>query len=176
MTADSGTSGATYSAAVDLPEIQEVTMDFEEGDVRELRAEGTVVQRSVAAGSTVLTIRFAGFNLTAIKDLWGHTLVQTGTTPNEIGTLTGKPNASKPHFKLQVLAINNDGGSTRLTLYKVQMDGEAPSLGLQDGEWAEIEATATAYWTTATTVVNSVAQALKWEMQFHETALANAAA
>lgn len=169
---DSGTTGPTYATLKDLAAAAEFTIEFENGDERTLRGDGGVAQRSVAVGARTLTVRAGGIQPQAIADLYGHTLVQSGTTPNIKNTLTGKSNATRPWVKIEVQSLNNDQGDTHLVVYRCKADGEAPTLSLSDNEWGTLEMTFTVQDTLSTKVVNSVAQNLNWELVQNETAVA----
>jgi len=176
LTADSGTSGPTYSAAVDMDGSLELTLQFPAGDTRELRGDGAVKQRSVAAGAVTFQGRIGGVQLAVLNALFGHVVVASGTTPNARNRLTYLTAPTKPYFKLQGMALNNDGGSTRITIYKAQLDNNFVEISLNDGDFATATLTGTAYPTTSTTVVNAVARNLVFDIDQDETALANAAA
>lgn len=150
QTADTGNAGPTFGALKDLAAAAEMTMTFEQGDTRELRGDGGVIQSSTAKGSTKFTLRVGGIQPTAIADLFGLYTWQQGSSPNLKRVLRARDGASRPYFKLEGQSINNDQGDSHLIAWKCQVDGEAPELTLQDGEWASLEITGTAYFTTST--------------------------
>lgn len=161
LTADTGNAGPTYGSVQDLAAAAEMTLTFEEGDTRELRGDGGVVQSSTARGATKGTLRVGGIQPAVVAALYGHHYWQQGTTPNIKRVLRAKPNASRPYFKAEGQSINNDVGDTHLIFYKCQVDAEAPELTLQDGEWATVEIPLTLIETTATDgqTVTAAAQA-----------------
>jgi hypothetical protein len=160
LATDAGNAGPTFATLKDLAAAAEMTLTFEQGDTRELRGDGGVVQSSTAKGSTKFTLRAGGIQPIALADMFGLYTWQQGSSPNLKRVLRSRDGASRPFFKLEGQSINNDQGDTHLVAYKCQVDGEAAEISLQDGEWGGLEITGTAYFTASTdgqTVTTSAA-------------------
>lgn len=172
QTADTGTSGPTWSALVDMPAAAEMSVTFEQGDERTLEGDGGIVQTNTAKGVVRGTLRLGGITPQIVADLFGHVLVQSGTTPNIKNTLTYKDAVSRPFFKVEGRALNNEQGDTHVLVYKAQVDKVFPDVALTQGDWTALEIPIICYLTTSTKVVNAVAQNMLIEIIQNETAAA----
>jgi len=103
-----------------------------------------------------------GIPLEAYALMTGRTVVTTGTTPNQVDTLTGSAQEAYPYFKVYGQAIDEASGDFHCKLYKCKltsgMKGQLANgdfwqsgvsgLGMDDGtngvwDWVQNETTTT---------------------------------
>lgn len=167
---DTGTSGPTYDTAIDFRAAQEVSFEPEEGDRVDAEGDDTIVASSLTAGAMRGTLRGSGWPYAALVMLYALEAVSAGSTPNQTVTYYEIQGASKPHWRLRGLAVAKQGGALEVGFLKAQADGDLPPFALTNGEFGTTEVPFTAYWTTSTTSINSVARNLRVYQKRWETA------
>jgi hypothetical protein len=114
----SGPSGS----AIDLPVAQ--TLSFSETEeFQELRGDDAV-QASRGSGPTVeWSLDSGGISLEAYATAAGGAVVVSGVSPNLVKTYTKKTTDSRPYFKIEGQAINDNGGDFHGVIYRAKADG-----------------------------------------------------
>lgn len=150
ITADTGSAGTTTGAAVDLYGIKNITLNFEAGQTQEQRGDNTVLSRAVERGALTGSFTVAGRDLGMLSALFGGTLKNSGTGPNQTDEYVEAETPSQPFVDLKVLVPTNDGGEMLIHLYKIQVNGDQPALQAADNAFMDTEIAFTAYYTDAT--------------------------
>lgn len=112
----------TYGTFVDLPAAQTLswntTEDYEQvrGDdiVQGEHGNGRLVEWELAAG---------GIGLDAVAVIMGGTVTSSGTTPAVIKTLATTGTTAAPYFRIDGMAINDNGGDTKVVIYHAKATG-----------------------------------------------------
>lgn len=105
---------------VDLPVAQ--TLSFSEAEeFQELRGDDRVVAVHGQGPMVEWELEAGGISLEAWKVLTGGTLTETGTTPNEVKSLTKKVTDARPYFRIEGQAINDVYGDTHVVIHKCKV-------------------------------------------------------
>jgi hypothetical protein len=138
-----------YSAGVpgtlkDIPGIRRVEMDAQIEET-EHRGDNRILAVAASINSFDLTLEIGQLNLDAIAALSGGTVATTGTTPDQIRTLTRKSTdvIADYQIKAKTTSKTSDGGAFWLTFPRCQWVG-GPSYALADNEFPVMEITARA--------------------------------
>lgn len=112
----------TTGSPQDLPASQ--TLSFSETEeFTELRGDD-VVQASRGSGPTIeWSLESGGISLPAYAVIAGGTVSLTGVTPNEKLTYTKLSTDSRPYFRIEGQAINDNGGDFHGIIYRAKADG-----------------------------------------------------
>jgi hypothetical protein len=112
-----GADGSTPGSSVDLPSAQ--TFSFAEAADNEV-LRGDDVQK--ASHETNLHVEWSleagGISLEAYVIMAGGTVTSTGVTPNVVKTYTKLATQTRPYFKVEGQAINDNGGDMHGLVYK----------------------------------------------------------
>lgn len=120
------------STIIDIPIM---TLGFSERIVSsELVADDALAAVAAHVQAVEWSISAGGLPLAAYALVTGRTIAETGSTPNELRTLTGSAGDKMPYFKLygQSLAEEDDG--MEIVIYKCKITDNAP-----DGEFTANE-------------------------------------
>jgi hypothetical protein len=124
-------SSGTVGSAIDLPNSR--TFSFEENeDFEELRGDDKVVATRGQGPTVAWELESGGISLEAYAAMSGADVVESGTTPNQIKTLTKLSTQSRPRFKVRGQAISESGGDFHVVLYNCKAT-ESLSGELSDG-------------------------------------------
>ncbi len=152
VTADTGTSGPTYSATnIDIRGVTEIGFEPEEGDQVDAEGDDEILASETTAGAIRGTIRTTGIPYTAYAAIYNLTVAVTGTTPSEITSYTKPEVPNRPFFGLHGMSLAKGGGAVLVDMKKVKADGELPPFALTNGEFGTTEIPFTAYKTDSTT-------------------------
>lgn len=114
--------GVTAGTPVDLPASRQLSFSETE-EFQELRGDDRV-QASRGGGPVVeWDLESGGISLEAYAVMAGGTIVTTGTTPNVKKTYTKLVTDSRPYFKVEGQAINDNGGDFHGIIYRAKADG-----------------------------------------------------
>jgi hypothetical protein len=121
------------AAQVDLP-VSRVMQIKERLRTGELSGDGTL--QAVASHSEAVewSLEAGGISLLAYAKLSGRTAVVSGTTPNEVTTLTFSGAERFPYMKIYGRSLDDDTGDTHVLLYKAKVIGGIEG-SLQDGQF-----------------------------------------
>lgn len=118
------TAAATVlGTGVDSPNARSIT--FTEGeDFEELRGDDTVVAIHGKGPNVTWESESGGIALTSYKTMAGGLITTTGVTPNQVSTYTKRTTDTRPYFKAEGQAINDNGGDFHVVLYRCKADGD----------------------------------------------------
>lgn len=113
----------TLGTPVDLPNSRTLsfteTEDFESlrGDDKDVttRGKGATVEWELEGG---------GISFEAVAVMYGNTIATTGTTPNQIKTMTKLVTTARPWFKIEGQSISDSGGDFHCIIWKCRATGE----------------------------------------------------
>lgn len=123
--------GETPGTGIDLPNSR--TMQFAEAEAfTDLRGDDTLVATHGGGPEVNWTIDGGGVSLEIVKAVYGGTIVSSGTTPDQIKTLTKLADEARPYFLAVGQAISDSGGDFQICLYKCKATGDL-ALSLTEG-------------------------------------------
>jgi hypothetical protein len=135
LTADVAGGSATYGTSLDVPGIKSVTIT---GDVetKQLRGDNTLLDSDSVITGISVSIEYAKLSLDVIALLFGATVVDSGTTPNQLATLDLSGTIKPRPFRLEAISASADpvAGAVRFTLHKVIVSS-FPELGLAEEDY-----------------------------------------
>lgn len=117
---DDGT--ASVGGAVDLPASR--TLSFSETEeFQELRGDDRVIASRGGGPMIEWDLEAGGISLEAYAIMAGGTIVTSGITPNVIKRYRKLVTDSRPYFKIEGQAINDNGGDFHGIIYRAKADG-----------------------------------------------------
>lgn len=150
MTADVS-SAPTYDTAIDVPKIGELTAEIQ---LKTATLEGDAEVSHVYSKATHVTgsIRFRSLPLDAFQVMTGASLTASGTTPNQIQTLSLGNGAKGSYFKIVGRSAEAEGldataTGLKVTIWKAKLTG-AVRYSLT-GEYVNMESSYTAVRTNS---------------------------
>lgn len=123
VTPYSDTAATTLGTSVDLPNGRTLTFSEAE-DFEELRGDDKVVTTRGKGAQVDWELEGGGISYEAVKVMYGGTIAETGTTPNQKKTFTKLVTDARPYFKIEGQAISDSGGDVHVILYKCRSTGE----------------------------------------------------
>lgn len=113
-------SAGVLGTPVDLPVAQ--TFSFSEAEeFDELRGDDRLVAIHGKGPTVDFDIEAGGISIDAWKVLTGGTVAESGSTPNQIKSLTKNVADSRPYFQVEGQSINDTGGDTHVLVYKCKL-------------------------------------------------------
>lgn len=144
ITADPSGGTTTLSTSVDVPGIKTVTIG---GDITtsELRGDNTRLDYSAVLSGVSVDFEYAKLSLDALAVLLGPTVADSGTTPNQISTLSVTNSSTLNYFQFQALAAGADtvGGDVMITIYKAILS-DFPEMGFEEEDYKTFKTAAQA--------------------------------
>lgn len=116
------TTGA-YGTMIDLPVAQTLTWTDSE-DFTELRGDDRVVATRGSGPTVGFNLEHGGISLAAYAAMSGGSVVETGVSPNIVRTYSKTTSNSRPYFRIDGQAINDNGGDTKGILYMCKLTGD----------------------------------------------------
>jgi hypothetical protein len=116
---DDGTT--TSGPGLDLPNSQTFTFSETE-EYQELRGDDKVVATRGSGPTVEWELSAGGISLEAYVVLAGGTLTTTGVSPNVIKRYVKKETDSRPYFRAEGQAINDNGGDFHCVVYRCKAD------------------------------------------------------
>lgn len=125
-------AATAYGTPVDLPNAR--TLAFTENEeATELRGDDRVVASHGSGPAVEWELESGGISFEAFKILSGATITESGTTPNQIKSMTKLVTQDRPYFKIEGQAISDSGGDFHMVIWKAKATGElGGSLGDQE--------------------------------------------
>ena len=116
-------TGETAGSPIDFPNSR--TFSFSETeDFEELRGDDGVVAVRGMGASADWELEGGGISFEAVRGMYGGTIIETGTTPNQIKTFRKADTDSRPYFQVEGQAISDSGGDFHVLLYRCRATGE----------------------------------------------------
>lgn len=144
ITADPSGGTTTLATSIDVPGIKTVTIG---GDVNtaELRGDNTRLDYSATLAGVSLEFEYAKLSLDALAAMMGSTVADTGTTPNQIATMSVTNTTLFNYFQFQAVAVGADtiGGDVLITIYKAVLS-DFPELGFEEEDYKTFKVAAQA--------------------------------
>lgn len=113
----------TYGTMVDLPVSQTLTWTDSE-EFTELRGDDRVVATRGSGPTLGFNLEAGGISLAAYAVMSGGSVIETGVSPNLVRTYTKTTSQSRPYFRIDGQAINDNGGDTKAVLYMCKLTGD----------------------------------------------------
>lgn len=146
-----------YSAGVpgtakDMPGIRRVEMDSQVEET-EHRGDNQILAVAASFNSVDLTVELGQMNLDALAALSGGLVATSGSTPDQIRTLTRKTTDVLADYQIKAKTLSKtvNGGQTWTTFPRCQWVG-GPSYAMEDNEFPVIEVTCRAVPATDNTL------------------------
>ncbi len=137
----------TPGTAVDLPNAQ--TLSFSEtSDSEELRGDDGLVAVHELGAAVDWELEAGGISFEAVKALYGGTITETGTTPNQKKTYAKLDTDIRPYAEIEGQVISDSGGDLHCIIYKAKATGEL-SGEFADGQFFITGASGRGIGTTA---------------------------
>jgi hypothetical protein len=142
LSTDSSGSAPTYGAAIDIPNIVELTYNDEtqsalaKGDAA---VKGASLKTTHGKGKAKMT----GLPLDVLQAMLGGTVTTAGTTPNQTATWSVSGGAFASYFKLAGRAAVAEGidataSGAQIIIYKAKL-ASAPSITFGGSDYATLE-------------------------------------
>lgn len=116
------TTGA-YGTMVDLPNSRTLTWTDSE-DFTELRGDDRVVATRGSGPTLGFNLESGGISLAAYAVMSGGSVTETGVSPNIVRTYSKATTHSRPYFRIDGQSINDNGGDTKVVIYKAKLTGD----------------------------------------------------
>lgn len=135
VTADPSGGSTTYGAAIDIPGARFLTITPAVG-IKDLRGDNGPLAAAQSLDTITATLEGAKVPLDALPVLWGGSVVDSGTTPNQVTTWSMADPPVFSHFKIEAKSASTDVGIADLhyILYKCTMS-TAPPMGLGNEDY-----------------------------------------
>jgi len=129
MLTDPAGGAATYGPSVLVPGIQQVHITGTV-DAKELRGDNTLLDADAVLRKIDVTIDWAKFSFDVLNAILGSTIVDSGTTPNQVTSMDITSAVALPYFKLEVQSASADpvAGDLHFTLWKLKISN-FPEMG-----------------------------------------------
>jgi hypothetical protein len=159
------TCTAYAATKVDLPNGR--TLSFTETEeFQQLRGDDKIVASHGSGPSVEWELEGGGVSLEAVLTMYGGAITTSGTTPNQIKTLTKLETDQRPYFRIEGQAISDSGGDLHCIIYRARatdnLEGE-----FKDGEFFLTGASGEGYGALVSADIGKV-----WAWVQNETATA----
>lgn len=127
------TCTAYAASSVDLPNSR--TLAFtEKEEFSQLRGDDKVVASHGNGPMVEWELEGGGISLEAVHLMYGGTITTSGSTPNQVKTLTKLEDQSRPYFKIEGQAISDSGGDLHCVIFRARATDDL-SGEFKDGEF-----------------------------------------
>lgn len=161
------TDAATAYAAsgIDFPNAR--TLAFSEvEEFSDLRGDDRLVASHGSGPNVEWELEGGGYSFEAVRGMYGGAIVESGTTPNQIKTLTKLVTHQRPYFKAEGQSISDSGGDVHMIIYRCKATGDLEGT-FGDGEFLLTGASGKGYSSLVAADIDKV-----WAMVQNETAVA----
>jgi hypothetical protein len=119
---------------VDFPGAR--TLSFSEAEsFEELRGDDGVLAVHGSGPTVDWELEGGGFSFDAVKALYGGTVTDSGTTPNQKREYVKLDTDQRPYVKIEGQAISDSGGDFHVTLWKARATGELSGTLADQAYW-----------------------------------------
>lgn len=108
--------------SVDFPNARRLAFSEAE-EFEELRGDDKVVTTRGRGASVEWDLEGGGFSFEAVRTMYGGTITETGTTPNQKKSYKKKADDSRPFFKAEGQSISDSGGDFHGVLFRCRATG-----------------------------------------------------
>ena len=115
-------AATTLGTTVKLPYGRTLSFSATE-EFQELRGDDRVVTTRGQGESVEWDLESGGLSYEAVRVMYGGTITETGTTPNQIKNYTKKVTDSRDFFQIRGRAISDSGGDVVATLHRCRSTG-----------------------------------------------------
>lgn len=157
-------AATTLGTAVTLPYGR--TLSFSEvEDFEDLRGDDQLITSHGSGPHVEWELESGGVSLEAVAVMYGGTVATTGTTPNQVKTLSKVVTDLRPFFRIEGRSISDSGGDFHCIIYKAK---STDNLGgeFSDGQFFLTGAKGLGYAST-----ESASLAKVWAFVQNETAV-----
>lgn len=133
----------TYGTFVDLPVSRTLSWKEKE-DFEQLRGDDKVAAERGNGPLIDWSLEKGGVSLAAYAVIAGGTTTASGTTPNQKVTYQKAGTDSRPYFRVDGQAINDNGGDTHVILYRCKATGDIEGA-FEDGGFTIQSCSGTGY-------------------------------
>lgn len=106
-------------ASVDLPNAR--TLSFAEAETFEdLRGDDRLVATHGSGPQVEWSLEGGGVSLEAVRTMYGGTIIESGTTPNQVKTLRKLVTDVRPYFRIEGQVISDSGGDLHAVIYRAK--------------------------------------------------------
>ena len=138
LTADPAGGTATYATSIDLPGIKSIKIT---GDIenKKLRGDNTLLDSDSVLTNVSAEVEHAKLSLDALAAMFGATVTDSGTTPNQKSLMDLVAGMKPQPFKLSGVSASADtiGGNVLLELHKCILT-EFPEFGLAEEDYQTV--------------------------------------
>lgn len=132
---DPAGGSATYGDRIDVPGIKSVTIS---GDieVKELRGDNMLLDSDSTLTNVQAEFEYAKLSLDVLAVMFGNTVADSGTTPNQVSTweLTNESRLAPFGFEAISASADTIGGDVLIELHKVVL-ASFPELGMAEEDY-----------------------------------------
>lgn len=122
-----------YGTPVQLPASRTMSWSDSESFTK-LRGDDKTITTRGQGSEVSWELESGGYKADAVKAIYGQTLTETGTTPNQISRLRRTATDTRPFFKAEGQALSDNGGDVHCVLYRCRATGDFEGE-FQDGQW-----------------------------------------
>lgn len=113
------TATVLAGASVDLPNSR--TLSFAEAETfEELRGDDRLVASHGSGPQVEWELEGGGVSLEAVRTMYGGTISETGSTPNQVKTLRKLVTDVRPYFRITGQSISDSGGDVWVVIYRAK--------------------------------------------------------
>lgn len=138
-----GVGAATYAASIDTVGIQEISWVPTYKSL-ELRGDNSVLDTDVIPGVITGKLKWAKIHLDVLALLWGGTVADSGSTPNQVAGFTLTGGQLPVYFRLEAQCKTTDfatqPGDVHFVLYKCKIV-TGPEMMMTDADYGLQEMT-----------------------------------
>lgn len=140
LTSDPSGGSPVFATSIDVPGIKSVEVSFEINNV-ELRGDNTRLDSDSVLGGISVSFEHAKVSLDVLAAMIGGTVTDSGTTPNQVATLSRLSTDAFNYFKLEAKTPTNgvdfSGGDAHLIIWKLKLTDY--SIGFAEEDYYTFE-------------------------------------
>lgn len=113
----------TYGTMVDLNASRTLSW-ADSADFTDLRGDDTQLAERESGAGVNWDLEQGGISLEAYVVMAGGSVTTSGVAPDQIKTFSKLGTSSRPYFRIDGQAINDNGGDTKIVIYKAKATGD----------------------------------------------------
>lgn len=128
-----GVGAATYGTGIDAPGIRKIS--WKPGfDSKELRGDNTVLDTDVIPGSGEGELEYAKTHLDLLAILFGGTVADSGSTPNQVATFSYTGGQLPRYWKVEAQCKTADLADVHVVIFKCKIT-DGPQGDMMDSDY-----------------------------------------